>query len=464
MNEAFFTEAGRGLLIEQLVHHGSFTQDVILLTGPEGVGKTACASALVNELVNDVTVLLDLKAPSDMGFVDRQLASSPDGRLLQQFLSGDLDDGSGYRAWLIVDDAQLLSTDTLLHISHQFNQLESASLVLCIDQQAVADITAVMSGIEHQVFELDPFFPSQMQQYIAFWFAQAGSQLTLSDENVNDIISQAEGLPGQAAGPLTQLLLKSASQENSLSSVGGSSDISSGQISAAEPSPERVKQSYQSIHESISRQSLTESTVETIDSGTISDDMLDMVLNGDVDLKDHLDLKDDAVELSSNALLSQAEPASSKDSPAKPKAPQGSKKKRSRRDKNRKKRTAQRANAEPQNTEGSSSARINRSTKTAQKQALSEPNPEARSAIQSDSKTIPTDKTIQKKPPTLYPYLLMFLITCVLGWFLLSLFQGGQVDKAPSTSRMGATDTSFSPTQRAELLNLAADPERKTIN
>lgn len=443
MNEAFFNEAGRGLLIEQVHHHGSFTQDTILLNGPEGVGKSTFAQALMDSLSNDVVVRIDLKTPVDKAGIQQLITQSPDGRFLQQCLSGDTAFDDSYGAWLIIDDAQLLSPDAISDLAHQFAQLEQGALVLCVDQLALSDVVASLGGREHQVFDLKPMTDAQMQQYVAFWFAESGSGQALDSQDIEYVVSQAQGLPGLAAGPLTQFLLKkvaSTTPSHTEPDTSPSTVVDAAEQSVATASFQDALSavaSYQSMGQRQSAEKAGSNQAEAIELELLKTKMAETAIDESESIEDAL--QDDEVVLSS---MSTAAPSQTNQ----PKSASKAKRKQSRRDKNRKRRSAKQ-NKAPDNAIATEDSQ----GKAIQKQ----PTQAAPSIPQASDGSAESPKLIKSKPPTLYPYLLMFLITCVLGWFMLELFYPQVADNSASKA------SEFSPAQRETLLNLATEPERK---
>lgn len=185
----FFSAAGRGEALEQLLHFLRFTQTVLLVTGPEGSGRSTLRQQLL------------LQMPE--WFVFQLEGSRVDAvQALESFL-GQIGLRPQQPGLLLIDDAHLLD-DLALNkaLSAQEGNEESGNgmhLLLLGDESLGARVAAFDGdkGLLHQI-NLQPLTAPEVADYVELILEASGLHhgLSLTDGEIDELWQKSGGLPG----------------------------------------------------------------------------------------------------------------------------------------------------------------------------------------------------------------------------------------------------------------------------
>lgn len=200
-----FFPAQRKPVLGQLHHLARYSQLLLVVTGPEGSGKTLLRQALVassnKQAVQSVVITPQGTADSDA--VLQQIAQAlnvqrtdVDG-VMAQIVQLAL---TGQEVYLLVDDAEQLTgaaVETLLRLAAG-NPEARPHVFLFGEDSLVARLEALVEGEERfHVIALQPYEEDETREYLALRLEGAGSGLDcFSDEQIARIHEQSGGWPG----------------------------------------------------------------------------------------------------------------------------------------------------------------------------------------------------------------------------------------------------------------------------
>ncbi len=200
-----FFPAQRKPVLGQLHHLARYSQLLLVVTGPEGSGKTLVRQALVASS-NKQTVQSVVISPSetlDSNILLQQIAQSVGCQradfesIMAQIIQLAL---TGQEVYLLVDDAERLTgaaVETLLRLAQ--GSPEGRPHVFLFGEHAlVARLEALVDGEERfHVIALQPYEQDETREYLAQRLEGAGSGLDcLTDEQVARIHDDSGGWPG----------------------------------------------------------------------------------------------------------------------------------------------------------------------------------------------------------------------------------------------------------------------------
>src|SRR5690606_38206924 len=182
-----FFPAQRKPVLGQLHHLARYSQLLLVVTGPEGSGKTLVRQALVASS-NKQAVMSVVITPQSTADSSAVLA-----QIVQLALTGQ-------EVYLLVDDAEQLTgaaVETLLRLAAGSPEARP-HVFLFGEDSLVSRLEALVEGEERfHVIALQPYEEDETREYLAQRLEGAGAGLeTLSEEQIARIHEQSGGWPG----------------------------------------------------------------------------------------------------------------------------------------------------------------------------------------------------------------------------------------------------------------------------
>jgi DamX protein len=200
-----FFPAQRKPVLGQLHHLARYSQLLLVVTGPEGSGKTLVRQALVASSNKQAvqSVVISPQDTLDSAALLQQVAQtlgSPRAdydSIMAQIIQLAL---TGQEVYLLVDDAERLTgaaVETLLRLA-QGNPEGRPHVFLFGEHALVARLEALVEGEERfHVIALQPYEEAETREYIALRLEGAGGRLDcLSEEQLSHIHEGSGGWPG----------------------------------------------------------------------------------------------------------------------------------------------------------------------------------------------------------------------------------------------------------------------------
>ncbi|WP_181296466.1 SPOR domain-containing protein [Pseudomonas sp. Q2-TVG4-2] len=200
-----FFPAQRKPVLGQLHHLARYSQLLLVVTGPEGSGKTLVRQALVASSNKQAvqSVVISPQETIDSNIVLQQIAQalgsqhadfeSIMGQIIQLALTGQ-------EVYVLVDDAERLTgaaVETLLRLA-EGNPEGRPHVFLFGEQALVGRLEALVEGEERfHVIALQPYEEDETREYLALRLEGAGAGLDcFSEEQILRIHEDAGGWPG----------------------------------------------------------------------------------------------------------------------------------------------------------------------------------------------------------------------------------------------------------------------------
>jgi DamX protein len=200
-----FFPAQRKPVLGQLHHLARYSQLLLVVTGPEGSGKTLVRQALVASSNKQAvqSVVISPQDTLDANIVLQQIAQALGSQradfdsIMAQIIQLAL---TGQEVYLLVDDAERLTgaaVETLLRLAQ--GRPEGRPHVFLFGEDAlVARLETLVEGEERfHVIALQPYEEDETREYLALRLEGAGAGLDcFSDEQVASIHAESGGWPG----------------------------------------------------------------------------------------------------------------------------------------------------------------------------------------------------------------------------------------------------------------------------
>lgn len=227
-----FFPAQRKPVLGQLHHLARYSQLLLVVTGPEGSGKTLLRQALVASTNKQAvqSVVVSAKGSSDPASLVRQIAQGlqvarPDANsILAQVAQLAL---TGQEVYVLVDDAEDLSDAALSALlSLAAGNAEGRPHVfLFAEPDLIPRLESASDGEEiFHAIELQPYEEAETREYISQRLEGAGQGIELfSDEQISDIHEQSGGWPGGINQVARETLADAMLAQRGSASAAGSS-------------------------------------------------------------------------------------------------------------------------------------------------------------------------------------------------------------------------------------------------
>ncbi|WP_137886259.1 SPOR domain-containing protein [Pseudomonas sp. 2FE] len=200
-----FFPAQRKPVLGQLHHLARYSQLLLVVSGPQGSGKTLLRQALVASTNKQAvhSVVVSARGAADAGGLMRQIAQGLNSSqsevqaVLAQVAQLSL---TGQEVYLLVDDAEALDNSALdaLLVLAAGNAEGRPHVFLFGDSALLPRLELLADGEERfHAIELQPYSEDETRDYLAQRLDGAGQGVEiLSDEQVADIHRQSAGWPG----------------------------------------------------------------------------------------------------------------------------------------------------------------------------------------------------------------------------------------------------------------------------
>ncbi|WP_137818688.1 SPOR domain-containing protein [Pseudomonas sp. 2FG] len=200
-----FFPAQRKPVLGQLHHLARYSQLLLVVSGPQGSGKTLLRQALVASTNKQAvhSVVVSARGAADAGGLMRQIAQGLNSSqsevqaVLAQVAQLSL---TGQEVYLLVDDAEALDDSALdaLLVLAAGNAEGRPHVFLFGDSALLPRLELLADGEERfHAIELQPYSEDETRDYLAQRLDGAGQGVEiLSDEQVADIHRQSGGWPG----------------------------------------------------------------------------------------------------------------------------------------------------------------------------------------------------------------------------------------------------------------------------
>ncbi|WP_339523360.1 AAA family ATPase [Pseudomonas sp. EA_35y_Pfl2_R111] len=225
-----FFPAQRKPVLGQLHHLARYSQLLLVVSGPDGSGKTLLRQALVASTNKQAvqSVVVSAKGASDPASILRQVAQGLQVQRpeLQAILAqvGRLA-LTGQDVYVLVDDAEDLSDAALTSLlSLAVGNAEGRPHVfLFAESQLLSRLENVAAGDEcFHVIELQPYSEEETREYLAQRLEGAAQGIEVfSDEQIADIHEQSAGWPGVINQVARESLVESMLAQRGGASRGG---------------------------------------------------------------------------------------------------------------------------------------------------------------------------------------------------------------------------------------------------
>ncbi|WP_095144643.1 SPOR domain-containing protein [Pseudomonas sp. Irchel s3b6] len=200
-----FFPAQRKPVLGQLHHLARYSQLLLVVTGPQGSGKTLLRQALVASTNKQTvqSVVVSARGAGDAAGVLRQVAQSLEiaqaevGAILKQVVQLAL---TGQEVYLLVDDAEQLDESALeALLALAAGASEGRPHVFLFGEPSLIAGLEQLTGEEERfhVIELQPYAEEETREYLAQRLEGAGQGIELFSANqISEIHESSDGWPG----------------------------------------------------------------------------------------------------------------------------------------------------------------------------------------------------------------------------------------------------------------------------
>jgi|GEM_PF-987965 len=210
-DRGFFEQADRKSHLEQLRHLSQWSRRVLLVTGPEGIGKSTlyrqlsasleprCKAARIHASLINTTREVLVSVAQGFGIA---VPANANIALLTDMLRNHVDEQTAAEriCVVMVDDADQLEPKAVVDLMTLAANC-SLQLVLFGDMKLVPAIERVAGrlGLGWHEIRLNGFSEAQTREYLEWRFQQARyrGRLPFTESQVKEIQHQSEGMPGR---------------------------------------------------------------------------------------------------------------------------------------------------------------------------------------------------------------------------------------------------------------------------
>ena len=190
--------------LDMLLHVQEFSAMAVLITGPDGIGKTSLLQAAISQLsvhhqVIHINAFQTNQLPELIDVISLQLGCP--ANLLD--LNAQLEKMAQQQETLhlIIDDAHLIADDALAVLIERSTQEHGWHLILCGDESLKSRLNSLQSNFENKLYhliELSPFTEEESEAFISQLFKRSGIDVVpLSIKDMHQLWLLSKGVPGK---------------------------------------------------------------------------------------------------------------------------------------------------------------------------------------------------------------------------------------------------------------------------
>lgn len=190
---AYFSSVNNQQLLEQVYQHGCYTEELLLVWGEDGLGKSCLLQAL-EKVIHSEAVVLKLDAGLDM---DAESLAQAYQQAFQAYANAQGLQPDAEQ-WLLIDNAEQLQTEAVKYLTDVL--LQQPRMTACLFSRSVGQehILQAVSQTPHQNFHLQPLSESDLAGYLRTRLISAGlseEDIQLDDQLLEQIYLNSRGVP-----------------------------------------------------------------------------------------------------------------------------------------------------------------------------------------------------------------------------------------------------------------------------
>ena len=211
-----FFAAKRRPVLAELHHIARYSKLMLVVTGPQGSGKTVLRQALVASSKDPVkSIVVNVSQRADAASMLSQVSSGlslPDSEIADVLKHIEQLTLMGQEIYLIVDNAERLDESALLFLQRIAQGVNDASArVFIFSDSSISPLLAKVADNAdlHHIVALEPWDEQETEKYIEQRLSAAGQPLDVfTQEQLSRIYSQSQGWPGQINHTAKALLVE----------------------------------------------------------------------------------------------------------------------------------------------------------------------------------------------------------------------------------------------------------------
>ena len=211
----FFSAKRQSVLVE-MQHIARYSNLMLVVTGPQGSGKTVLSQALLASTEDNVkNIVITAAATADAAAMLQQVSAAlnlQDSGIADVLRHIETMLAAGREVHVIVDNAEFLDESALLFLQRIAQGINDACAHVFVFSDSsicpLLDKVADNSDLHH-VIALEPWDKQETVNYIGQQLMAAGQQFDMfTEQQLDDIFAQSQGWPGRINHAAQDLLLQ----------------------------------------------------------------------------------------------------------------------------------------------------------------------------------------------------------------------------------------------------------------
>lgn len=200
-----FFPAKRRFIVTELQHIARYSKLMLVVTGPQGSGKTVLRETFVEGLREPVkSIVITASGKTDAASMLAQVSTElglQDAEIADVLKHIEKMHASDQETYVVVDNAECLDESALLFLQRLAQGMNDASARIFVfsDSSICPLLEKVADSADlHHVISLEPWEEHEVVEYIEQRLIAAGQPLdVLTEKQLKEIYTQSQGWPGQ---------------------------------------------------------------------------------------------------------------------------------------------------------------------------------------------------------------------------------------------------------------------------